>query len=79
MVPAFGENPDGNSGTLLRQWEQGGTSGPLTVALPAGLKTARAQPVNLRGEKTGPDLPITEGKLTFPLPAYAPASFILNL
>ena len=78
MVTAFGEDPDGNSGTLLRLWEQGGASGPLTVTLPAGLKAAKAQPVNLRGEKTGQPIPITDGKLTFSLPAYAPASFILQ-
>jgi alpha-mannosidase len=79
MVTAFGEDPDGGTGTLLRLWEQGGTSGPLTVTLPAGLKAANAQPVNLRGEKTGQPIPITEGKLTLSLPAYAPASFILRM
>ena len=84
MVTAFGEDPDGDAGaqpgpgTLLRLWEQGGSSGPLTVILPAGLKAVNAQPVNLRGEKTGEPVPITGGKLTFNLKAYAPASFILN-
>jgi len=78
MVTAFGEDPDGNSGTLLRLWEQGGVSSPLTVTLPAGLKAVRAQPINLRGEKAGQPIPITDGKLTFTLPAYAPASFILQ-
>jgi hypothetical protein len=48
------------------------------VTLPAGLKVDKAQPVNLRGEKAGPPFPITDGKLTFSLPAYAPASFILQ-
>lgn len=55
-----------------------GASGPLTVTLPAGLKAATAQPANLRGEKTGQPIPITDGKLTFALPAYAPTSFILD-
>jgi hypothetical protein len=78
MVIALGEDPDGNPGTLLRVWEQGGLSGALTVTLPTGPKATDAQPVNLRGEKTGPPIPITDGKLTFALPAYAPASFILQ-
>jgi len=78
MVTAFGEDPDGNSGTLLRLWEQGGVGGPLAVTLPAGLKAVKAQPVNLRGEKAGQPVPIKDGRLTFTLPAYAPASFILQ-
>jgi len=78
MVTAFGEDPDGNSGTLLRLWEQGGAGGPLAVTLPAGLKAVKAQPVNLRGEKAGQPVPIQDGRLTFTLPAYAPASFILQ-
>ena len=78
MVTAFGEDPDGNAGTLLRLWEQGGTSGPLIVTLPAGLKVTTAQPVNLRGEKTGQPISLADGKLTFALPAYAPASLVLN-
>jgi hypothetical protein len=78
MVTAFGEDPDGDSGTLLRLWEQGGASGPLTVTLPAGLKAAEAQPVSLRGAKTGQSIPIADGKLTISLPAYAPASYILH-
>jgi hypothetical protein len=61
------------------QKTRGGTaSGSLTVTLPTGLKAAKAQPVNLRGEKTGQPIPVTDGKLTFTLPAYAPASFILQ-
>jgi hypothetical protein len=77
LVTAFGQDPDG-TGTLLRLWEQGGASGPLTVTLPGGLKAVQAQPVNLRGEKTGQPIPTAGGKLTFTLPAYAPASFILQ-
>ena len=77
LVTAFGQAPDG-AGTLLRLWEQGGTSGPLTVTLPAGLKAVQAQPVNLRGEKTGRPIQVADGKLAFDLKAYAPASFLLN-
>ncbi len=76
-VTAFGTDPDGNPGTLLRLWEQGGVSGEITVTLPEGMKVSSAQPVNLRGETTGKPLVIRDGKLAFPLKGYAPASFIL--
>jgi hypothetical protein len=78
LVTAFGANPDG-PGTLLRVWEQTGTSGELAVTLPAGEKFTTATPVNLRGEKTGEPVRVTNGKLTFSLHAYAPASFILGV
>ena len=77
LLTAFGDNPDG-AGTLLRVWEQAGTSGDLTVTLPAGAKFTAATPVNLRGETTGSPLAIKEGKFTFSLGAYAPASFVLK-
>jgi hypothetical protein len=76
-LTAFGPNPDGD-GTIIRLWEQGGTSGKLEVALPAGAKFTTAIPVNLRGEKTGEPLKITDGKLSFDLHAYTPVSFILK-
>jgi alpha-mannosidase len=76
-VTAFGPNPDG-AGTLLRLWELAGAGGPLTVTLPDGFKAAQAQPVTLRGEKTGPPVQINERKLTCSLPACAPASFVLQ-
>jgi alpha-mannosidase len=76
-VTAFGQNPDG-AGTVLRVWEQSGNSGPLTITLPAGLKATKAQPVNLRGEKAGEPIAIMNGKLALALPAYAPASFVLD-
>ena len=75
-VTAFGPNPDGD-GLILRVWEQGGTSGSLEVSLPAGAKFTLARPVDLRGGTTGEPIRITEGKLTFELHAYAPASFVL--
>ena len=74
LITAFGQNPDG-PGTLLRVWEQAGTSGQLIVT---GLAAKTASPVNLRGETTGEPLTITDGKLVFNLTAYAPASFILR-
>lgn len=77
LVTAFGQNPDG-AGTLLRVWEQAGTSGDLTISLPAAAKYTTATPVNLRGETSGTPLQITAGKLAIHLNAYAPASFTLE-
>jgi alpha-mannosidase len=76
-LTAFGPNPDGE-GIILRLWEQGGTTGKIEVTLPDGATFTSAQPVNLRGEKNGEPLLITDGKLSFDLRAYAPASFILK-
>ena len=77
LVTAFGANPDGE-GTLLRVWEQAGTSGKVTVDLPEAMKFKTAVPVNLRGEKIARPMSIESGKLQFDLGAYAPASFILE-
>jgi hypothetical protein len=62
--------------TLLRIWEQAGVSGDLTLTVPGNFKTAT--PVNLRGEKAGDPIVIRDGKFSFALPAYAPASFKLQ-
>jgi len=75
LVTAFGRNPDG-SGTVLRVWEQAGIAGNLTVAIPGAFR--KATPVNLRGESIGPSSGIPSGKLSFDLPAYSPASFVLE-
>jgi hypothetical protein len=77
-ITAFGSNPDGIRGTLLRVWEQAGVSGELIVICPAGDKYLAATPVNLRGEKAGKPLRLKSGELKFMLNAYAPASFILE-
>ncbi len=75
LVAAFGANPDG-AGTILRLWELAGQSGPISVKLPGRFRAAT--PVTLRGEKTGQPVAITAGKLSFTLPAYAPASYVLE-
>jgi hypothetical protein len=75
LVTAFGENPDGK-GTLLRVWEQDGKSGKLEIEIPG--KFSSATPVNLRGEKSGQMIRLRDGKLSCSLPAFAPASFILE-
>ncbi|MEO5715161.1 MAG: hypothetical protein ABIT37_16905 [Luteolibacter sp.] len=75
LVTAFGENIDGK-GIVLRVWDQTGESGDLTVTVPGKFTTAT--PVDLRGENPGHPLPVRNGRITTPLKAYAPASFILN-
>ena len=80
-ITAFCPNPDaenGVAGTLLRVWEQAGVNGEITVTLPTGFKAAQAQPVNLRGEKTGKPVKIEGGRFSFNLGHCAPASFILE-
>jgi hypothetical protein len=77
LVTAFGSNPYGE-GTLLRLWEQAGNSGACTIQLPSGLKVRTAQPCNLRGEFTGPALPISEtGTLSLTTRPMAPTSLLL--
>jgi hypothetical protein len=76
-LSAFGPNPDG-IGTLLRVWEQGGTTGKIEVTMPAGAVFTSAIPVNLRGETINKPYAIKDGKLSFDLHAYAPASFLLK-
>ncbi|NQV33446.1 MAG: hypothetical protein HQ515_12205, partial [Phycisphaeraceae bacterium] len=77
-VTAFGTDPDGSQGILLRVWEQAGTSGMVTVTLPEGARASKAMPVNLRGETRGAPVQIEDGAFTFDLHAYAPASFLLQ-
>jgi hypothetical protein len=77
LVTAFGRNPDGPA-TVLRVWEQGGVSGKLHITLPPGAKYATATPVNLRGERIDRSIPVTDGALDVDLPAYAPASFVME-
>ncbi|MEI6424090.1 MAG: glycoside hydrolase family 38 C-terminal domain-containing protein, partial [Lentisphaerota bacterium] len=81
-LTAFRQTDDG---TLLRLWEQTGVSGEVCVTLGAPnsntaspLTFTSALPVNLRGEKIGDPIPIRDGKFSFKLGAYAPASFILT-
>jgi hypothetical protein len=76
-VTAWG--PDGDRpGLRLRLWEQAGKSGPLTVNLPPGCSATKAVPVNLRGDPAGEVLEIRNASFTFPLAAFAPASFWLE-
>jgi hypothetical protein len=77
LVTAFGANPDG-SGTLLRLWEYAGTSGPCKVRLPAGMDIKSAQPVDLRGRPAGQPIPVKNRAFTLSLPAFAPASVLLE-
>ncbi len=76
-VTAFCPNPDG-AGVVLRVWEQGGESGPLTITLPKGCKFSKATPVNLRGEKAGAPVAVTDGVIRTELGAWAPKSWVLE-
>ena len=78
LVTAFGNDPDGNEGTLLRVWEEAGNSGLVTVSLPAGKTFKKATPVNLRGEISGKPVKIVKGKFNCKLMEFGPASFILG-
>jgi alpha-mannosidase len=78
LVTAFGSDPDGNRGTLLRLWNQAESSGPLTVTLPAGFKATKARPVSLRGEPKGQPAEVKDGRFTLSLGKLQPASFILE-
>lgn len=73
-VSAYCPNPDG-PGTVLRVWEQAGESGEVVVT---GLNARTATPVNLRGERTAPPIPIESHRLTLTLKAYAPCTHILE-
>jgi hypothetical protein len=77
LVTAFGPNPDG-PGLVLRLWEQAGQSGTCRVTLPSGLTAKFVQPVDLRGRVRGAQIPAQGGVFEFPLPAFAPASFVLS-
>ena len=78
LVTAFGQDPDGNKGTLLRLWEEAGVHGKVKVTLPKGTNFSKAQPVDLRGEKAGEPVEITARSFEIDLGAYAPESFILK-
>jgi len=77
LVTYFGKNNDGE-GVLLRLWEQSGKDHTLQVKLPGGEAFKNAIHVNLRGEKTGDPVKITDNKLLVEIKAYAPATFILK-
>ncbi|MBI5834433.1 MAG: hypothetical protein HZB16_19215 [Armatimonadetes bacterium] len=74
-VLALGANPDGE-GTLLRVWEQAGTSGPVTVSLPGSWRTA--QPVDLRGTPVGAAIAVEGGRFTAQVRGFAPAAWVLR-
>ena len=77
LVTAFGNDPFGNKGTLLRLWEQAGKSGKVTVTLPAQLKFTKALPVNLRSEPVGKVIQIINNEFSCDIKSFAPVSFLL--
>ncbi len=70
-------NLDGK-GSLIRLWEQFGTSGNLIVKFPEGTRFTKATPVNLRGEIVGKPISVSDRTLKFFMKAYSPSSFILE-
>ena len=78
LVTAFGHDPDGNRGTLLRLWEEAGKTGTVTITLPVGKTFSKAKPVNLRGEASGKPVNIVNGKFSCAIKAFGPDSFILE-
>ncbi|MCX6343440.1 MAG: hypothetical protein NT018_00025 [Armatimonadetes bacterium] len=78
LVTAFGDDPDGNTGTLLRIWDHSGIAGEISIKLPIGCKFTKALPVTLRGEPKGAAIPVKNNELRCELGAYAPCSFILT-
>jgi len=78
VVTAYGQDPDGNKGTLLRIWEEAGNGDVVSITLPVGKTFRKATPVNLRGEANGKTINIVQGKFSCAVKAFGPASFILE-
>jgi hypothetical protein len=78
LITAFGADPDGNKGTLLRIWEQAGITANVKIHLPKNLQVKWASLVNLRGEPVGQKIPIEKNTMTVLLHANEPMSFILQ-
>jgi hypothetical protein len=78
VVTAYGQDADGNKGTLLRIWEEAGNDGMVSITLPVGKTFRKATPVNLRGEANGKTINIVQGKFSCAVKAFGPASFILE-
>ncbi|MCU7552539.1 hypothetical protein OCK74_25700 [Chitinophagaceae bacterium LB-8] len=78
LVTAFGTDPDGNKGTLLRIWEQAGITSQVDIKLPQNMQLKYATLVNLRGEPTGKKISIRKNTLSVYLHANEPLSFILK-
>lgn len=75
LVTAFGENPDGD-GTILRLWEQSGVSGKCTIKLPVPFHAKAVQPIDLRGNSIGEQIPVKNGTFEFYIHQYAPVTFL---
>lgn len=65
-------------GTVMRLWEIAGNDGPCTITLPAGMKATTAQPTDLRGVPVGEAIPVENGRVTIPVPHFAPVTLLLR-
>lgn len=77
LATFFGPDPYSEK-LLIRLWELAGSSGSLTVTLPAGVNAVRALPVNLRGEPLEPAVEIKHRTFKIKIPAFAPVSYVLQ-
>lgn len=78
LITAFGADPDGNEGTLLRVWEQAGKTGEVEIILPKGMQVTTMTPVNLRGEINGEKRMVNNGRIKTTIKSFEPISFILK-
>jgi hypothetical protein len=74
-VTAF--KPVNEKQTLLRVWEQAGVSDTCIVTLPVNVNVTTAVPVNLRYEKIGDPIAISNNQFTFRINKYEPKSFLI--
>ena len=76
LLTAFGKNPDGK-GTILRLWEQAGSSGKCTITLPENHAFKTALLCNLRGEPLSKEFKIND-QIDVNIKAYEPVSILLQ-
>ena len=76
LLTAFGENPDGK-GTILRLWEQAGSSGKCTITLPKNHAFKTALYCNLRGEPLSKEFKIND-QIEVNIKAYEPLNILLQ-
>ena len=78
LVTAFGKNPDGE-GTILRLWEQAGTTGRCRIDLPEGSTCKVAYPCDLRGDISKAErIEILSRSFEIEIGANQPRTFILK-
>ncbi len=77
LITAFGSNPFGE-GTIIRLWEQAGTSGKCEISLPEGAHFTKAIPCDLRSQINGNTIYLKDNAFEIVLGAYEPVTFLLE-